>query len=266
MKASEALRRIFINPGAVFAALRQERKWVSAVIFMVLLLAIHSFVVAVGTYSEKQVGSRIDVQSPVVSSTQDSPNQAIVEGANRNEQAGSERTVGSTKFGDNRSPVADLIFWMSMLVAMLPVGFGFLCLLCIFDAIYFAIISAFLKIGIKLEDWFALSVWSRVPGIALSVLAVIGGLIAFGRQPNSEELEILALTRWVDLPEVHYSGENWNLGVTFDQLDAHLIWIIALQTIGFQQWSGKSAVLSFGIVLAPTLVWTAAAILFILLV
>lgn len=265
MKASEALRRIFTHPRAVFTALQQDRKWVSAVIFMVFLLAIHAFVVAIGTYSENRDGSQIDAQPTVAASAPESEPDESDKGGQDSNLTRPDTTVESTKIGSNRGRDIGFGVWLLIMVALLPVGFGLLCLLCLFDAVYFRIVSAILKLDIRLDDWFALSVWSRVPGIALIVLSVIVGLIAFGRQPNSEELEILSLARWVELPEVHYGGENWNISVNLDRLDAHLIWIIALQTIGFQQWSGKSATLSLGVALVPTLVLFATALSFILL-
>ena len=260
-----ALKSIFNRPRLVLTGIREERKWVPAAIFMVLLLGIHAFVVAVGTYSPNRVSSLIEPKSPVAISTSDSSGNESFTDRSEIDRVDVEPVTRNTSLDVKTTQVGSFIMWTFMLVLLLPVAFAGLCVICFLDAVYFRIVSALLHLEFELKDWFALSVWSRVPGITISVVAVIVAVFVLGRQPNSEELEILTLTRWIDLPEVYHGGENWNIGVNFDHIDAYLIWTILLQTIGFQQWSGKSAAFSFGVVVVPTSLFIAIALLYILL-
>ena len=263
METRVALKNIFSRPGSVFTELEGERKWVPAAIFMVLLLGLHAFVVQIGTYSESHVGSLIDTQSPVAFSKLDSPGSNSSAGRRENGQTDLRTNAESTSLDVDTTQIGSFIVWTFILVMLLPVVFAGLCIICFFDAVYFRLVGVSLKLEFKLKDWFALSVWSRVPGVALSVVAVTVGLVVLGRQPDSDELEVLSLTRWVDLPEVYHTGDSWNIGANFDHIDAYLIWTILLQTIGFQRWSGKSPIFSLAVVLIPTFFLIAAGVLFI---
>lgn len=253
METKVALRRIFSQPSSVFAELRGKRKWVPAMVFMAVLLALHGLVTAVGTYSENAVGDLIETQSPIEFTTHDSSHRTseVDEASEPSEDKTNDQNIESDAFS---SQVGKIALILTLTVLMVPVAYALLCFLCFIDAIYLRIVGAIMHLEFKFGDWFALSVWSRVPGIALSVLAIVVGIIALGKQPHPDDLDILRLTRWVDLPEVHHEGENWSVGASFDHYDAYLIWVILLQTIGFKEWSGKSALFSFGIVIAPTII------------
>ncbi len=254
MKTRAALTSVFTEPRVLFSSLKSERKWVSAVVFMVALLAIHGIVVSIATKSPERGGGSIDLQSPITLSRFDSSQGQSVTEAREREQSDIEQLANARTFDGNDRQVGSFILWVSFAIASLPFVFGLLCLISLIEAIYFRIVSALLNHTIMLGDWFALSVWSRVPGITLSVVALVVGVLLLGRQPESEDLEILRLTKWMDLPELNFSGENWRIGVNFDHLEAHLIWIIALQAIGFREWTSKSFAFSLGIAVIPTLI------------
>ena len=262
MKSKVAFAKIFYRPHVVFSALKKERKWVHAAILMVLLLGIHGLVTAFGTSSQMRTAQSSDVESTVADVQQDLResllNQSNVESTPIELRSNGERVP--LVFG--RIASGNFIIVVFIITALMPVVFAFILIHALLDAVYFRIVSALLKIDFTLEDWFALSVWSRVPGIVLSVVVVILGVITLGRQPDSEEFALLALNRWVELPEFH-SG---NFGIEFKNLDVALAWTIVLQTIGFGDWSGKSPAVSFAIVAAPTLFGIVIALAFIWLV
>ncbi|MCY4128921.1 MAG: hypothetical protein OXG15_06720 [Gammaproteobacteria bacterium] len=255
MRSREALLKIFHNPRAVFIALRGERKWIPAVVFMVAVLVIHAFVASIGTYPQARVGQSIVLQSPFTYSRIDSAQDGLV--SEVGEQSDLAHSNNAATLDSDDHQVGAFILWLSFGIASLPFVFGFLCLISFLEAVYFRIVSALLNSRFTLGDWFVLSVWSRVPGITLSVVALVVGALVLGRQSETEDLEILRLTRWIELPEVFYSGKSWGIGANFDHLEAHLIWIVALQTIGFSEWTGKNIAFSFGIAIVPTLVLVA---------
>ncbi|MCY3857537.1 MAG: hypothetical protein OXG25_01370 [Gammaproteobacteria bacterium] len=254
MQTREALIKVFTQPRSVFIALKGERTWVPAVVFMVALLAIHGVIASIGTQSPARVGGSINLQSPITYSQLNSTLAEPKTEAGELEQIDLEHSDDARSFDSSDRRVGSFILWLSVAIGSLPFVFGILCLISLMEAIYFRIVSALLNYSFTLGDWFVLSVWSRVPGITLSVVALIMGVLLLGRQPETEDLEILRLTKWMDLPEVFYSGSNWGIGVNFDHLEAHLIWIIALQAIGFSEWTGKSFGFSLGIAVVPTLI------------
>ena len=221
---------------------------------MVALLAIHGVVESIGTNSPTRIGESIALQSPVTYSQIDSDEGGIAAEGDEREQSDSVHSDDAPTLDSNERQVGSFIVWLSFAIASLPFMFGFLCLISLLEAVYFRIVSALLNYGFTFGDWFVLSVWSRVPGITLSVVALIVAVFVMARQPESETLEVLRLTRWIELPEVKFSGLNWSISANFDHLEAHLLWIIALQTIGFSEWTGKSIAFSFGIAVLPTLV------------
>jgi len=262
VKSREAFAKIFYRPQFVFSALKEERKWVHAAIFMALLLGIHGLVTTIATSPELRTTQSSDVESMVADVQQD-----LREGPL--DKTNVQSTPIELRSNGERVPLVfgriatgNFIFVMFIVSALIPVVFAIILIHALLDAVYFRIVSALLKIDFTLEDWFALSVWSRVPGIVLSVVVVILGVITLGRQPDSEEFALLALNRWVELPEFH-SG---NFGIEFKNLDVALAWTIVLQTIGFGDWSGKSPAVSFAIVAAPTLFGIVIALAFIWLV
>lgn len=265
MEMRIALRKIFIEPRWVFSELNSERKWVPAVVFMAVLLGVHGFVTAFGTYSQNPISDLIENRTPVEFETQDVPRRASDFGGH-SDSSDEEIEDQSTSFRLDARQIGRVSFVVFMSVVLVPVAFGLLCGVFFVEAIYFRIVSALLQLEFSLSDWFAFCAWSRVPAIALSVVAIIVGLIALGRQPTSEDLEVLRLTRWIYLPEVRQSGENWNATVSFYHLDAQLLWVIVLQTIGFSVWTGKKIAFSFCIALIPTLIIVAIACVAILVI
>lgn len=261
METKTALKAMFFQPSAVFKGLKTDRKWVPAAIFIVLMLGLHAIIVSLGTYSENGVGELIDSQSPIDFTSVDPSQLELHRGNVENDQTHIDLKPASQATATDSRQVGAFIVWLFFLLAFLPVVFGFVCLLCLFDAIYFRIVAAVMKLEFKLGDWFAFCVWSRVPGIALGIAALVVAIIVLGRQPDSSELEILSLSRWVELPEVHYRGDSGSMAIDFDQLDGLLVWTIALQMIGFREWSGRSAAFSLGIVSLPSVFFYALALL-----
>ena len=254
METKVAVKAIFTQPTAVFSELRSDRKWVPAVVAIVLMLGIHAIVVLFGASSQSGTADLIEVQVPFDLEYRDSEGGASDLPEEETDPTYEEPNIDSTELDASSNQIGAFIIWLFLLLAMLPVGFGFVCLLCLLEAAYFRIVGALLRNEVTLGDWFALCAWSRVPGAALIVVAVTVGLIVLGRQPDEADLDFLRLTRWIDLPEVRHEGESWSIGANFDHLEAYLIWVIALQTIGFKAWTGKSALFSLGIVILPLVI------------
>ena len=221
--------------------------------FYGVFVGIHGLVTTIATSPELRTTQSSDVESMVADVQQD-----LREGPL--DKTNVQSTPIELRSNGERVPLVfgriatgNFIFVMFIVSALIPVVFAIILIHGLLDAVYFRIVSALLKIDFTLKDWFALSIWSRVPGIVLNVVVVILGVITLGQQPDSEEFALLAVKRWVDLPEL----QSGNFGIDFKNLDVALAWTIVLQTIGFRMWSGKSPAVSFAIVAAPTLFFTA---------
>ncbi len=139
----------------------------------------------------------------------------------------------------------------ALLITMVVVAWSIVLLIkLVFDAVYFAIVATILKLEYKVRDWITFSVWSRIPAMVLSTIAVVVAVVMLGKVSDSKHYQILAFAFWLRLPD---EGSRLYDTMMYE-LDIALIWVVALQTIGFKAWSGKSTLTSLTVVLCPVLI------------
>ena len=128
--------------------------------------------------------------------------------------------------------------------------FGF-ALLLVIEATYFRIVGAIIGLDLKIDQWFALVAFSRIPGDVCVLLITILLTLVFLISSELMGLESATLLRLIhgntsSFPSVDYFLEYWYFAG---------IWVIALQTIGFRDWSGRSTSVSLAIVVAPSVLF-----------
>ncbi len=262
MKTAEMIVKFFYRPRAVFRVLKEERTWVHAAVFMALMLGIYNLATSIGTIPEARTTSSSELQTLIVNAQRDARESSSIQssGESTPRELAPKRERVPIDFG--RIGLGESILGLFITTILLPVAFAGIWLISVIDAIYFRIVGALFKIDLKLEEWFVLSIWCRIPYVVLSVLTVVIGMITLGRQPNSDELQVFSITHWIDLPRAQYGGDYFKIYFNFDRFEVSLLWLLVVQVIGFQEWSGRSMLFSFWVVLIPTLISIAIAILF----
>ena len=120
-------------------------------------------------------------------------------------------------------------------------------ILILAQALYLRAVSATMDLGLKLDCWLTLLVWSMVPGVVCVLLINITIVLTF-----CWASELLGSNFDMVLRILH--GANYpfpSLGFFLNYRYVGEIWTIVLMTIGFRQWSGKGIAVSFLIVIVP---------------
>lgn len=245
MKTSEALLKIFYQPREVFATLKQDRKGGRILLLLVVIALLDMAITSLSSswHQSDDLATIIDrSDAGEVVETRDSSVTFRSRASSETDLNSSSEYVEHTfsveapKRSVSSLTVEDVIFTF----------FGF-ALLLLFEAVYLRIVGAIIGLELKIDQWFALVAFSRIPGDSCILLVTV--LLTVMLFITSELLgfESTVLTRLIHgnssfPPSVNYLLEYWYLAE---------IWVIALQTIGFRDWSGKSISVSFAIVVAP---------------
>ncbi len=250
MNTLEALHKIFDRPREVFAALKKERFWILATLAFLAVLLAHIALIDFAVYRaytqyepsaiEKERYEKImeeyreEIEATQAAAQEDG---AVFFGA---PGSGTETTavfVASPQISRYHLAIA----FVSFLIAL------------VLEVAYLKIVSAGMKLPFEVRDWIAFSVWSRIPAAALALVGVLLVLLVSGYQANVTNYEVFSIARWIPIPDRPDWGINF-LHIDIYHLDATLLWIIALQTIGFREWSGKNVFASLVVVSLPTTV------------
>ena len=245
VRTRDLLGKIFYRPSEVFAAQKQEHVWGRVFILLVMISLASGWLLDFSSVFDETDGLHTNISTPDIETdyaARDPGSEARSVGINIGEadsESGSANRVSAAT--DDRRDGA-----MPMVLFVLSMLFG-VAIALLFDALYLRIVSAIMGLGVTIDHWFALVAWARLPSEALFLCMTV---VLVGTLFISNELfgtELLALKALVDgyaspYPSLRYFLDIWLLPE---------IWFIALQTLGFRDWSGRSTLLSFAIVVAP---------------
>ena len=108
----------------------------------------------------------------------------------------------------------------------------------VLEIAYFRVISERMKLPYEARDWIAFSVWTRIPATVLALIGALAVQLISGYQAGVTRYETLSVAGSIPFSPRPDRGVNL-LHIDVYHLDAALNWLIALQTIGFREWSGK---------------------------
>ena len=223
-----ALIAIFTNPRAVFDEQREDPRWVAPALvilaFGVISAVAVTFLVDMGEVARAQVEQTIEMLE-----RQGTPQETIDQ-----VRAQSEQQIAITA-----NPM--IAAGMAVLGAVL-----IFFVLALVQALYFMIVGKVMKTGHDFSDWFALSVWGRMPWVIAAIVTTIAAFV-MSAQADVSAYNLLAFSTWMDLPNENH--------VFFSQFvksfDLIVIWSIVILTIGFNSWTDKSMGVSLAVVAVP---------------
>lgn len=246
MKTSEALLKIFYRPREVFAALKQDRKGGRILLLLVVIAVADMTITSLSSSWQQSNDVTTSMDRSDVSEVKDASDSRATF---RSHTSSETDVITSSDYVEHRFSFKASkrnVSFPSVVDVILT--FFALALLLLFEATYLRIVGAIIGLEWKIDQWFALVAFSRIPGDACILLVTV--LLTVTLFVSSELLgfESATLTRLIQgnssfPPSVYYILEYWHLAE---------IWVIALQTIGFRGWSGKSTSVSLAIVVVPT--------------
>ena len=214
------LLAIFTNPKSVFEAQRDESSW------LVPALAILVFSIASSIVVAMTIDPSVAIEQTVEMLEQQGAPQAQIDAVRESSQmaANPVMTIGSAALG------GVIVFFVMTLL----------------HAIYFWIVGKILSEDQDFSDWYALSVWGRMPWVITAIVTIVA-VIAMDSQVDPTAYNLLAIATWIDIP-----GEtSMFVGTLVKSLSLTTIWTIVILTIGFSSWTDRSMGVSAAIVAVP---------------
>lgn len=250
MNTLDALFKIFQSPLGVFAALKKERFWIPAALVLLALLVAHSALVS---FSVSRAYAQYELSAVDRERMEKFYEEYREEIEAINEQVKDQIVDFSGTRGEASSSGTAIFISPGLDLRQRQVSVGLVSFLIalVLEIAYFRVISARMKLPYEVRDWIAFSVWSRIPAAVLALVGVLTVLLIAGHQADVTRYETFSVARWIPFPARPDRGVNL-LHIDVYHLDAALIWLIALQTIGFREWSGKSLGTSLAVVAVPT--------------
>ncbi|MCY4128899.1 MAG: hypothetical protein OXG15_06610 [Gammaproteobacteria bacterium] len=258
MNTSEALAKIFYQPSRIFVSLKEKRSWLVAGLLITLLAYFESVLPDVDKHYDPGTDRRVTITRLVLPERGEEIKQEIKNGKYDHaiEATLEPHDSGYARFKLVRNKtLKDVIFPFGQ-VSMVWWGFLGLYIMTFCDALYFFVVGSIMKLQLQMRDWLAFSVWSRVPALSLYFISTVLIGVAFGN-PKALYTDFFSLNTWFDIPDVG----NTTFSLTFDGVNAGLVWILVIQTIGFSIWSRRSVAFSSVVVLIPTLVLYGSAVI-----
>lgn len=226
-----ALIAIFTDPRAVFNEQSEDPRWLSPAL-VILAFTIIS-VIAVTLLVDVEEVARAQLEQTIETlERQGSPQEVLDQVRASTEQ---QLSIAANPFVQLGSSVlgAVVVFFLAVLV----------------HALYFMIVGKIMSTGHDFSDWFALSVWGRMPWVIGAVVTVIAALV-MSEQTDLSAYNLLAFSTWLSVPNENH--------VIFGQfvkgLDLLVIWSIVIMTVGFNSWTEKSMGVSAAVVAIPYVV------------
>lgn len=226
-----SLLAIFTNPRAVFDEQQDDPKW----LVPGLVILAFTIISAVGVTALVDVG---EVQRAQFEQT--------IETLER--QGTPQATIDQMR----ATTETQLEFATNPIVAMGGAVLGAVVIffiLALVHALYFMIVGKIMSTGHDFSDWFALSVWGRMPWVISAIVTVVAALV-MSPQTDLSAYNLLALSTWMNLPnETHMI-----FGQLVKTLDLMVIWSIVIMTVGFDSWTEKGIGVSLAVVAVPYVV------------
>lgn len=222
---------IFTDPRSVFAGQSEDPKWLVPAL-VILAFTIVSGVVVTMLVDVEEV-ARVQLEQTIETlERQGTPQEAIDQ-----MRAGTEQQLALTA-----NPVVAI---GSAVLGAVVIFF----VLSLVHALYFMVVGKVMKTGHDFSDWFALSVWGRMPWVIAAIVTVIAALV-MSAQTDLSAYNLLAFSSWMSLPNENHMF----FGQAVKTLDLMVIWSIVIMTIGFDSWTEKGMGVSLAVVAIPYVV------------
>ncbi|MCY3857542.1 MAG: YIP1 family protein [Gammaproteobacteria bacterium] len=223
-----SLIAIFTNPRAVFDEQRDDPKWLLPGLVILAFTIIAG--VAVTMLVDMEEVTRAQIEQTIETLERQGMPQAAIDEV----RASSEQQVTITG-----NPIVAI---GSSILGAVVIFF----ILSLVHALYFMIVGKIMSTGHDFSDWFALSVWGRMPWIVAAIVTVVAALV-MSPQTDLSAYNLLALSSWMNMP-----NENHMIfGTLVKTLDLMVIWSIVIMTIGFDSWTEKGIGVSLAVVAVP---------------
>ena len=254
MRNSVALRKIFYRPREVFAELKTSPIWLpAAIVLFAIVLAKVALVVDSSDRALEILRTEV---------FEEAREQSVLEprALNEAESAGVSKELvfeGPEDIDGSETETFVLVSYgpLHSRFMALTAFFYFLIGLA-FEVAYFRIVSATFRLNLNVRHWISFSIWRHIPAAVLAFVGVVLVTLTIGNQShpfaqaNPINYEVFSLIRWIGAPSTTQGGMNI-FSVDIYHLDLALIWVLALQAIGFSKWSGKKFLTSFSVVVIP---------------
>jgi hypothetical protein len=216
----ESFANIFMAPSAAFNALKERPKWF--VPAFVLILA--SCAVTLWYYSGVDVGWLLE---------------RSVDPARMTPEVRNALSAAST------GPAHYVTMATSTVAAGLIVLVVFLV-----NAGYLSLVSLLTNDGVRFRQWFSLLCWASLPGLLSQLASLVNLAVSDISHLPQEHINPLSYASLLDFELAAGAGTGTRILASMDPL---VFWTLALMTIGYKLWTGKSVAASALIVSAPLL-------------
>jgi hypothetical protein len=124
----------------------------------------------------------------------------------------------------------------------------FIVLVLFLTALYYTIVSFASHDGVKLKQWFALCCWCTMPALLGIIAQLVNLSVNDARFMLQDAINPLSFGSLLSIERTNATPvlQRILLGI-----DVTVIWSVALQVIGYQQWTQSSLVKSVAVVLGP---------------
>ena len=234
-----ALIGIFTNPRAVFDEQWEHPRWVAPALVILAFTALSDVAVTFVFNSEDVVRARVE---------------QMIEVSERFPQLLTTPDEIRTQT-EHRIAVSGKPWLKAGVDVVLAVLVFFV--LALVQALYFMIVGKVMKTDLDFSDWFALSVWGRMPWVIAAIVTTIAAFVMSAPHDVSE-YNVLALSTWMELPIERVEFFH----VFVKSLDLMVIWSIVILTIGFNSWTDKSLGVSLAVAAVPYVVFYGLLLLF----
>ena len=226
-----ALISIFTNPRAVFDEQSDDPKWLVPALVILAFTVISGLAVTLVIDAEEV--ARAQIEQTIETLERQGEPQATIDQV----RAASEQQM---------SIVGNPIVAAGSAVLTAIVTFFVLSLV---HALYFLIVGKVMKAEQDFSDWFALSVWGRMPWVIGAIVILIAALV-MDPQADPSMYNLLAFSSWMNLP----NESGMVFGPFVKTLDLMVIWSIVIMTIGFDSWTERGIGVSAAVVAVPYVV------------
>ncbi len=253
MKTADAFRKIFYQPGEVFVALKVAPIWhVAAFVLVALVLAKSALVLdssdralnKLQTELFNEARNQAAIEHPELI---DSESVVLIASDAVDVPDAVDQKMTFVSRGPSYPAIREITAFISFLLGLA------------FEVVYFKVVSVTMKLNLGVRNWITFSIWSHIPASALALFGAVLVSLSVSSQShpfgpaNHVNYEIFSLVRWIASPNTPEGGMSI-FSIDIYHLDLALIWVLALQTIGFREWSGRSIVTSFSVVAIPIVV------------
>jgi hypothetical protein len=124
----------------------------------------------------------------------------------------------------------------------------FIVLVLFLTALYYTIVSFASNDGVKLKQWFALCCWCTLPALLGIIAQLVNLSVNDARFMIQDAINPLSFGSLLSIERTNATPivQRILLGI-----DITVIWSIALQVLGYQQWTQSSLVKGVAVVLGP---------------